>query len=195
MTRYFDEYFWEFRGFHGSASRVHLRLVHEEGKPFVVVCSQPTLGAGTSVQNAHEIIRDYLLPIVTKRLMGNRKKNVSKEIDSLRKSVQTSGGINSGLLVWLLGKISDRLNRETYHKYKLSQNINLVWIEHWPPGTGPEMGPPDDYLLVRENQEGELAWSRVQAAEIAKLIEYETEVVEKNNQIFENDRVRRLSRA
>ena len=180
-------YFWEFEGWHKVPSRVHIRVVHTPGKPMIVVCSQPLYGAGTSVQNAYSIIKNHLMPLFEMRL-GYKDQITSKdEVLGLIEEIRKSKKILSGVAIWMLGKLSKRLSRDNYHKFRLKPELDVVWLEHWPPGTDALMGPPDDYLLVRENNAGESVHLRVDAEEFIKILGYDPKEIMKSIEIFEND--------
>lgn len=51
-----DEFVYSFIGFGGVQSRCHIRILDDQDKPIVVVCSQMATKSGTSVTNAAEII-------------------------------------------------------------------------------------------------------------------------------------------
>ena len=181
------DYFWEFEGWNKVPSRVHIRIVHDPDKPMMVVCSQPLYGAGTSVQNAYKILRKHLASTFEMRLGYKEKQNSKDEMLGLIEEIKQSRKISTGIAIWALEKLSMRLSRDTYHKYKLRPDLNVVWLEHWPPGTDPIMGPPDDYLLVRENYAGKPTHLRIDAKEFIELLRYDPNVIMKPREIFEND--------
>jgi hypothetical protein len=110
------DYFWEFEGWNKVPSRVHIRVVHESGKPMMVVCSQPLYGAGTSVQNAYKILKKHLIPIFEIRLNYKEQLTPKEEMLGLIEEIRQSKKVLSGISVWVLGKLSKRLSRETYHR-------------------------------------------------------------------------------
>ena len=187
MHLYKEDYFWEFTGWNNVPSRVHLRLVHEQGKPFVVICSQPLFGAGTSAQNAYKIVKDHVWGIVTTRLEYQDPSSRIAEIDRVKDAVKSSKSITTAVAVWALEKLSSRLNRESYHPYRLLPDLNAVWLEHWPPGTDYLMDPSDDYLLVRENKQGKRLWGRINISNFSNLIGYEPNMLALPHSIFENE--------
>ncbi len=65
--------------------------------------------------------------------------------------------------------------------------LNVVWLEHWPPGSDSIMGPPDDYLLIRENNAGESLHVRVGAKEFIEVLGYDSSDIMKLSKIFEDD--------
>lgn len=189
-----EDFFLNFEGFHGTPSRAHIRLVHDEGKPMVVVCSQPLYGAGTSVQNAFEIIREEIWPKVEGRISYPYKQPMAAELDSLKAAIQNNGKVTSGLAVWAIEKLSTWLCRDTYHRTFLRPNLKVVWLEHWPPGTCSMLGPPDHYLLVRENGKGAPAWIRVDLARLAEELGYPLSEIKKAEAIFQSDPLQPRSR-
>jgi hypothetical protein len=188
MTDTFQkDYFWEFEGWNKVPSRVHIRIVHEAGKPMMIVCSQPLYGAGTSVQNAYKILKKHLMPTFEMRLGYKESSSSKEEIASLIEEIKKCKKIVTGIAIWALGKLSKKLTRDIYHKYKLRPNLDVVWLEHWPPGTDPIMGPPNDYLLIRENNAGESLHLRVDATEFIQMLRYDPSKIMKSREIFEGD--------
>jgi len=162
-------------------------MIHEAGKPFVIVCSQPLNGAGTSVQNAHEIIRKHLWPVVVMRLGLIEGKGRFPELYKIKSTVESSRSLGTAMATWILDKLSAFFDKEIYHPYRLLPDANVVWIEHWPPGTDQLMGPVDDYLIIRENRKGEKIWSSVNLNFFSKIIGYQSSILTKNEAIFRED--------
>lgn len=55
------------------------------------------------------------------------------------------------------------------------ENPSVVWLEHWPVGTG--LSSEIDYLLVLENEAGSPQWTRVDVGTLAKKLGYtETQI-------------------
>ena len=187
MESYSEEYFWDFEGWQRIRSRVHIRMIHEAGKPFVVVCSQPLKGAGTSVQNAHEIIRKHLWPIVVMRLGLIEGKGKFPELYKIKSKLESSRSLGTAIATWILDKLSAFFDKDIYHEYRLHPDVDVVWIEHWPPETDQLMGPIDDYLIIRENRKGEKIWSRVNVNRFSKIIGYQPSILAKNEAIFRDD--------
>lgn len=115
------DFFLDFSGFHGAASKCHIRILKEDKKPIVVICSQLPQSYGTSVQNAYEII----------------KNDVFQKLKDLG----------------------------------LSKKDNLVWVEHWPEGTG-LLTEESDYYMVKETKSGEPTWNRVSTSWLSKELGY-----------------------
>ncbi len=183
---YRKDYFWDFCGWNNVPSRVHIRIVHEKEKPLIVVCSQPLYGAGTSVQNAYKILRKHLNPIFKIRLGYKENQTRKEEVIRLIDEIKNSKRLFTGVILWGLSKLAACLSRDAYHLYQLRPDLQVVWLEHWPPGTDLIMGPPDDYLLVRENNCGEPIWFRIDADELIEAIGYEPSSIRKGSEIFEN---------
>ena len=187
LQLYKEDYFWEFSGWNNIPSRVHLRLVHEQGKPFIVICSQPLFGAGTSTQNAYKIVKKHIWGVLVTRLDYHDPSEKLYEIHRLKDALKSSKSITTAVAAWALEKLLSLFNRESYHPYRLLPELNAVWLEHWPPGTDLLMGPPDDYLLVRENKQGERVWSRIDIERFSRLIGYEPNLLAVPLSVFEND--------
>lgn len=126
-----NDFFLDFQGFHGIASKCHIRILKGDAKPVVVICSQIPQNYGTSVQNAYEIIKNIVLR-----------------------------------------KMED-----------IKPNEKLVWVEHWPEGTG-LLSEESDYYLVKETSSGVPTWNRVSTSWISKEFGYPVYDIEIPTSLF-----------
>lgn len=177
-----DEYWYEFQGISNVPSRVHIRLVHEPGKPLVAICSQPIYGRGTSVQNAYEFLKTEVLGRVTARVNRERKNSFSKEFDDLAATVKGSKSLTTAAVSWLLQKLAAYLRQDTVHRIYLRPDLHLIWLEHWPGSDN--LSSPDDYLMVREDQNGSPSWIRLDVGQLAEEIGYPENLLRKDIEIF-----------
>ena len=176
------EYWHEFKGISNVPSRAHIRLVHEPGKPLVAICSQPLYGRGTSVQNAYELLKIEVMNQVEARANRERKDSLAREVDDLATTVKASKSLTTAAVGWLLQKLAAYLRQDTTHRIYLRPDLHLVWLEHWPGSDN--LGPPDDYLMVREDQECSPSWIRVDVGKLAGELGYPENLLRKDIEIF-----------
>ncbi len=166
-----ENFFYKFQGFSGIDSKCHLRIVAELGKPVVIVCSQPPDNTGTSVQNAYEIIREqaykYLLSKETKR----KKVLAAESLDDFAAAIEKTQQLKLGVVVFLLKQIAGVLkNEKSILDLLKKENLSVVWLEHWPPGTG--LTFEESYSLVSEDETGSPQWRRVDVSDFAEELGY-----------------------
>jgi hypothetical protein len=167
-----EEFFHEFPGFHRTRSKCHLRIIAEPGKPVVIVCSQPPDNPGTSVQNAYEIIRNQVYQYLSNKTVEEKKKFAAEKLDEFAATIEKTKKLTVAVVVFLLKQFSGVLKNEKSLLDLLNkENPAVVWLEHWPAGTG--LSPTEvDYLLVSENETGSPKWTRVDVAVLAKQLGY-----------------------
>ncbi|MEE9369348.1 MAG: hypothetical protein V3V05_10885 [Pontiella sp.] len=176
------EFEYTFSGFGNCFSKCFLRLVHEENGPFVIVCSQMDKAVGTSVCNAHEIIRDGL---------GQKLQSDSRAefIDQFRASLSDQSNLLVATVTFLSKALSDffRGNR-SWHR-KLSSAKRIYWIEHWPVELGWSVISEDEYWLVEWDEEKNPGWEKIEDLDwLAESIGYPKEaLLIKNFQLSESE--------
>lgn len=171
-----------FPGFHGIESKCHIRIVSEEGKATVIVCSQAPDNKGTSVQNAYEIIRD----IVKSELKDKNSRKVfsASLIDEFADQLEKTEKFKVAIALFLLRQSSKVLRDEkTLLDIFKKQDIDIVWVEHWPLGTG-LLQDESDYYLVKENETGSPSWHRININSFSKGLGYQEQELEKFDEIF-----------
>ena len=166
-----EDFFYEFPGFHGIRSKCHLRIVAESGKPVVIVCSQPPDNPGTSVQNAYEIIRDQVYQYLSSKKNEEKKRLAAETLDDFAATIEKTKKLTVAVVVFLLKQVSGILkNEKSLLDLLKKENPSVVWLEHWPAGTG--LSREIDYLLVSENEAGSPQWNRVDVGTLAKKLGY-----------------------
>lgn len=163
-----EEFFLNYPGFHGFLSKCHLRIIVEPNKPAVVICSQPPNNPGTSVQNAYEIIRDHVYEYLRGKLVEEKKSKTANALDEFAETVEKTKKLHIAVITFILKRFSERLkNKEGILEVLNKEVPEVVWIEHWPKGTG--FNHDDvDYLLVSENEAGSPNWLRISTAALER---------------------------
>ena len=143
-----NEFVYPFTGFSGVQSRCHIRILDDQDKPTVVVCSQMATKSGTSVTNAAEIIaknvREFLERdnvTLMQAIQNYIKKSRFTEIldDLVRKLKESKNPI-------VLALDSLKLALEYRERYLERTDKHLVWVEHYAAGLG--LGPKERYAIV-----------------------------------------------
>jgi hypothetical protein len=165
-----EEFFLDYPGFGGFLSKCHLRIIVEPGKPAVVVCSQPPNNSGTSIQNAYEIIRDHVYKYLQEKLVEEKKNETAKAVDEFAETIENTKKLRIALIIFLLKQFSGKLKNKEGILDVLTKDVpEVVWIEHWPKGTG--LNHLDvDYLQVSENEAGSPSWTRVSTSDLARKL-------------------------
>lgn len=177
-----EEYWHEFKGISNAPSRAHIRLLHEPGKPLVAICSQPIHGRGTSVQNAYKFLKAEVLARVAVHVKRERKNSLAKDVDDLAATVKGSKSLTTAAIGWLLQRLASYLRQDTTHQIYLRPHLHFIWLEHWPGRDN--LGPPDNYLIVREDQEGNPSWFRLDMKKLAGETGYQESLLRKDIEIF-----------
>lgn len=177
-----ENFFYTFAGFHGRESKCHLRIISEPEKPVIIVCSQTPDNIGTSVQNAYEIIRDAVINELSNR--NNRKVFAASIIDEFADTLEKTKKIRVAVALFLLRQSSKALkNEKTFIDIFKKQDSDVVWIEHWPVGTG-LLERESDYYNVQENEKGDPSWHRIDTNKEAAELGYDVSAIEKEESIF-----------
>lgn len=171
-----EDFFYEFPGFHGIWSKCHLRIVAESGKPVVIICSQPPDNPGTSVQNAYEIIRDQVYQYLANKKTEEKRMLAAETLDDFAATIEKTKKLTIAVVVFLLKQVSGILkNKKSLLDLLKKESPSVVWLEHWPAGTG--LSSEVDYLLVSENEAGSPQWKRIDVCALAKKLGYtETQI-------------------
>ena len=179
-----EEFFLDFPGFHGFLSKCHLRILAEKGKPIVIICSQPPNNLGTSVQNAYEIIRDHVYEYLQSKTNELKKEKAAIAIDEFAVTVEKTKKLHIAFITFILRQVSGILrNKESVLALLKDEKPEVVWIEHWPKGTGFDYGEVD-YLLVSENEVGSPSWNRIKTNDLSKKLGYDVTDIEIPDETF-----------
>ena len=167
-----EEALFNFPGFHGCISRCGIKIVFDDGKPLVVICSQVKTSPGTSIQNAHEILKNRVFNRLTERFKARVKEHRAQILDEIRQTIESTKKLNIAFFVCLL-KFAANKQRGQPTQFELpSEHLpEVYWIEHWPKGTG--IIPEAMHLLVTEDSNGDPTWQRVSINRIADELGYE----------------------
>ncbi|WP_148282950.1 hypothetical protein [Pseudogulbenkiania sp. NH8B] len=172
-----EDFFYEFPGFCGIRSKCHIRIVAESGRPVVIVCSQTPDNHGTSVQNAYEIIRDQVYQYLSNKSVEKKRKFLADTLDEFATTIEKAKKLTVAVVVFLLRQVSGALKNEKSILDLLRQEKpDVVWLEHWPAGTG--LSPDKvDYLLVSENETGSPHWDRIDVSTLATKLGYSVDQI------------------
>jgi hypothetical protein len=167
-----EEFLLEFTGFHGCPSRCHIKIISDQTKPVVVMCSQVKSNPGTSIQNAYEIIRERVFNYLSEKSQAEMKERKALVLDELAQTIDSTKKFHIAMIVYLLRYASKKLRGQHPLLDQLKvETPELYWIEHWPEGTG--IGYEVNYLLVSENEAGSPMWQRISIDQIANKLGYE----------------------
>lgn len=178
-----EDFFFEFPGFHNINSKAHVRIVQDGTKPFVLIVSQTPDNVGTSVQNAYEILRERMKEYVEREHAKGRNVAIAGSIDDFANLVLEAKNCLQATVVFLLRQASSVLRGKNEVINALRRSAEIVWIEHWPPGTN--MDPTeDDYLLVTEDWAGSPKWRRIDITAFSKTLGYDSLGLAKSPELF-----------
>ncbi|MCS3653205.1 carboxypeptidase C (cathepsin A) [Salinibacter ruber] len=153
--------------------RCHVKILHAQNKPTVVTCSQLLNYTGTSVRNAYEFICEEVERILSEEQTQQTKEILSREAEQISKIARESSNYGLGMLAYLSKLVQEALDDETQSLMNITNiDSEVVWIEHWPPGTGmkEEM---DEYFFVSEDVNGDPHWKEITVDRLAKMTNYE----------------------
>jgi hypothetical protein len=138
----------------------------------VVICTQVKTSPGTSIQNAHEIIKNRVIKLLTEKYKARVKEHRAQILDEIRQTIESTKKLNIALFVGLL-KFAANKQRGRPTQFELPSKYlpKIYWIEHWPKGTG--IIPESMHLLVTEDRNGDPTWRRVSINHIADELGYE----------------------
>lgn len=144
------EFVYNFNGFSGTPSRCHIRILDDEEKPLVVVCSQMAVSPGTSVTNHAEFIasdvRQYLergnITLVDAIQNYLKKSRLTRILDDLVSRLKDSKNIT----VFALESIKLALEYQERYKSRAGKLRELVWVEHYAASLG--LGSNGSYAVV-----------------------------------------------
>lgn len=169
-----DEFVYSFIGFGGVQSRCHIRILDDQDKPIVVVCSQMATKSGTSVTNAAEIIaqnvvREFLERdnVTLMQAIRNyiKKSRSTKILDDLVRKLKES----KTPIVFALESLKLALEYRERHLERTDKS--LVWVEHYAAGLG--LGPRESYAIVTFHQDSWTPnWDYVSLATVASRTGY-----------------------
>lgn len=170
-----QEFVYPFSGFSGVPSRCHIRVLDDQDKPLVVLCSQMASKPGTSVTNAAEIIaqnvREFLERdnvTLTSAIQNYVKKSrFTKMLDDLVKQLKESKNIT----VFAIESIKLALEYRERHVERTGKLNGLIWVEHYAAGLG--LLPQDSYAIVTFEQDSWTpSWEYVTLENIAQRTGY-----------------------
>jgi hypothetical protein len=170
-----QEFVYSFSGFSGVLSRCHIRVLDDQDKPLVVLCSQMASKPGTSVTNAAEIIalnvREYLERDNTTLMSAIqnyvKKSRFTKMLDDLVKQLKES----KNLTVFALESIKLALEHRERHVECTGKLNGIIWVEHYSAGLG--LAPQDSYSIVTFEQDSWTpSWEYVPLETVAQRTGY-----------------------
>ena len=140
----FDDKF-NFPGFH-EEGQCHIRILQRAGEKPTIICSQLSSYYGTSITNAIELIAEKIV----RRYWDyeNHRFDIAKRINVQPNKIS----LLQSLLLPFMKKA-----KEIPGRWVEAMN-EIVWIEHYPKGTG--IGDCDTYVVVSFSEQGEPSWSR-----------------------------------
>lgn len=172
-----QESIYSFSGFSGVQSRCHIRILDDQDKPLVVVCSQMAVKPGTSVTNAVEIIaqdvREFLerdnATLMSAIVSYIKKSRVTKILDDLIKQSKES----KNLTVFTLESVKLALEYRERQMERAGKLSGLVWVEHYAAGLG--LAQRGSYAIVTFDQDSWTPnWDYVSLVTVAEKTGYPT---------------------
>jgi len=135
-----QDFVYKFNGFFGCPSRCHIRILDDEGKPLVIICSQMAKNPGTSVTNMAEILaRDMKLyleqdnfTLVAAIQNYIQQSRFTKMLDDLVKRLKES----KNLTIFALESIKLALEYRERQTERTGRIKNCIWVEHYAPRLG-----------------------------------------------------------
>lgn len=170
-----QEFIHSFGGFGGYPSRCHIRVLDDQEKSLVILCSQMTENPGTSVTNAAEIIakdiKNYfeLGNVTLASAMQNyiKKSRLTNILGDLIGRLKES----KSLTIFALESIKLALEYRERHFERTGKLNGLVWVEHYAPDIG--LAVTGSYAIVTFSPETWTpSWEHVSLSEIAERTGY-----------------------
>ena len=153
-----QEFIYSFSGFSGVQSRCHIRILDDQDKPLVVVCSQMATKPGTSVTNAAEIIAQDV------------REFLERDNATLMSAIQN---YIKNLTVFALESVKLALEYRERHMERTGKLNGLVWVEHYAAGLG--LAPRGSYAIVTFDQDSWTPnWDYVSLVTVAEKTGYPT---------------------
>jgi len=170
-----EEFIHNFSGFWNIPSRCHVRLLDDEDKPLIVICSQLAKDPGTSVTNAAELIakqiQNYLsqnnltLSAAIQRYVKSSR--FTKMLDDLICRLRDS----KNLTIFTLESVKLALEYRERQFQRTGKINNIIWIEHYSKAVG--FFHEDRYAIVSfEHDSWTPRWEHLPGAELANRTGY-----------------------
>lgn len=176
------DFIHNYSGFHGISSSCHIRILNDDDKPLVVICSQLPSNRGTSVTN----VAEHIASEICKQLSENNQTlkdaiegYVSEYkgyemLEHLIQKLKDSGKYS----IFFLEILKQALKFRTESKQATERLKNLIWVEHYPPGVGFHTYTHEYALVTFEKDTWNPNWSNwVTAESISDQIHYSVEEI------------------
>jgi hypothetical protein len=153
--------------------RCHVRILYARNQPTAVIFSQLLNYTGASIRNTYEFIREEAERILSEEQTRQTEEILSEEAEKISNIARESSSFSLGMLAYLSDLVQEALDDETQGLINpVDINSEVIWIEHWPQGTGMEE-EMDEYYIVSENSNGKLNWKEVTVDRLAQVTNYE----------------------
>lgn len=130
-----NDFIHHFQGFWGTEGRCHIRMLDEENKPLVIICSQGFPVRGTSITNAVDDLygnmQQYLmqsnLTLTSSISSYLENKRWSKILLDLIEAIR-----GKSITEFTLESLKIALEKRENFKNREDKIRNLIWVEHYP---------------------------------------------------------------
>ena len=157
----------------------HIRILNEEDKPLVIMCTQITENKGRSITNIAEFIaidiknhfehKNLKLSTAIKRYLREKKLSemLGDLIDGLRKK--------DGYSVLILESIKLALEYSERYRTKKEKYDRFVWVEHYPKGVL-SIIRSDRYSIVTFDDTWRPSWEHCDIESVSEYTGYPTDM-------------------
>ncbi|MCC6507340.1 MAG: hypothetical protein IT475_18070 [Aquimonas sp.] len=172
-----QDFIYSFSGVSGAPSRCHIRILEDENRPLVVVCSQMSATAGTCVTIAVETITHDIRQFLERdnvTLMSAiqnyiTKSRFTKILDDLVAQLKQS----KNMTIFALESLKLALEYHERFNERSGKLNGLVWVEHYAEGLG--LAPYGSYAIVSFDKDSWTPyWNYLSLENLAELTGYPT---------------------
>lgn len=165
-----EDFFYNFKGFWNCNAKCHIRILHEDRRPLVIICSECPDNAGTSVCNAFERIYKGILTRI-------KKDKLAKELDEFNVIYAKRKNFIRAIISYLIKSITKNLKNQPSLLNQIPNTKDLIWVEHWPEDTFGE----DEYFEVKHRGGKVPKWEKIDLKDFAKRTGYKLSALDKSN--------------
>jgi hypothetical protein len=165
-----EDFFCNFKGFWNCNARCHIRLLHEDKRPLIVICSECPDNTGTSICNAFEMIYKEILAKI-------KKDKLAKELDEFNKIYGMRKNLVQAIISYIIQSFEKNLKNQSSIFNKIPNTKDLIWCEHWPK----EPSWEEEYWEVNHCTGQKPRWKKIDLKDLSQRTGYKLLDLDKSN--------------
>jgi len=170
-----EDFFYNFKGFWNCNAKCHIRFLHEDKRPLIIICSECPDNTGTSICNAFEIIYEEILAKI-------KKDKLAKELDEFNHIYAERKSLVQATISYIIQSFKKTLKNQPSLFNKIPNTKDLIWCEHWPE----EPDWKEEYWEVKHCDGKEPQWEQINLKDLSRRTGYKLADLDKSNVDFKN---------